>query len=97
MNGPNSDTVEDDGYLLGLVYDASKHRTFLAVWCSATCVMCLLALLNSCTKALECLNAPHLLGGNLLMISYVLHRRLQLCTVISRYCNCLKSPHLLGG
>ena len=31
VNGPNSDTVEDDGYLLGLVYDASKHRTFLAV------------------------------------------------------------------
>ena len=29
--GPNADTIEDDGYLLGLVYSAAKHRSFLAV------------------------------------------------------------------
>lgn len=31
MPGPNADTVEDDGYLLGLVYNAAKHKSFLAV------------------------------------------------------------------
>ena len=29
--GPNGETKEDDGYLLGLVYNAAKHRSFLAV------------------------------------------------------------------
>lgn len=29
--GPNAATKEDDGYLLGLVYDASKHKSFLSV------------------------------------------------------------------
>ena len=29
--GPNAETQEDDGYLLGLVYNAAKHRSFLAV------------------------------------------------------------------
>ena len=36
MPGPNAETQEDDGYLLGLVYNAAKHRTFLAV--SLLCV-----------------------------------------------------------
>ena len=31
MPGPNAETQEDDGYLLGLVYNAAKHRSFLAV------------------------------------------------------------------
>ena len=29
--GPNADTQEDDGFLLGMVYDAAKHKSFLAV------------------------------------------------------------------
>ena len=29
--GPNAETQEDDGYLLGLVYNAAKHKSFLAV------------------------------------------------------------------
>ena len=29
--GPNGDTQEDDGYLLGMVYDAAKHKSYLAV------------------------------------------------------------------
>lgn len=29
--GPNAETQEEDGYLLGLVYNAAKHRSFLAV------------------------------------------------------------------
>ena len=29
--GPSGETKEDDGYLLGLVYNAAKHRSFLAV------------------------------------------------------------------
>ena len=29
--GPNAATQEDDGYLLGLVYDAAKHKSFLSV------------------------------------------------------------------
>ncbi len=29
--GPNAATKEDDGYLLGLVYDAAKHKSFLSV------------------------------------------------------------------
>ena len=31
MPGPNAETREDDGFLLGLVYNAAKHRSFLAV------------------------------------------------------------------
>ncbi|KAL3155783.1 hypothetical protein ABBQ32_012798 [Trebouxia sp. C0010 RCD-2024] len=29
--GPNGETKEDDGHLLGLVYNAAKHRSFLAI------------------------------------------------------------------
>lgn len=29
--GPNAATQETDGYLLGLVYDAAQHKTYLAV------------------------------------------------------------------
>ncbi len=29
--GRNAATKEDDGYLLGLVYDAAKHKSFLSV------------------------------------------------------------------
>ena len=29
--GPNAASQEEDGYLLGLVYDAAKHRSFLSV------------------------------------------------------------------
>ncbi|KAL3146000.1 hypothetical protein ABBQ38_015360 [Trebouxia sp. C0009 RCD-2024] len=29
--GPHADIQEDDGYLLGLVYDAAKHKSFLAI------------------------------------------------------------------
>ncbi|KAL0046710.1 hypothetical protein WJX82_008018 [Trebouxia sp. C0006] len=29
--GPNAATKEDDGYLLGLVYDAAKHKSFLSI------------------------------------------------------------------
>lgn len=29
--GPNAATQEEDGFLLGLVYDAAKHRSFLSV------------------------------------------------------------------
>ena len=29
--GPNAATQETDGFLLGMVYDAAQHRSFLAV------------------------------------------------------------------
>ena len=61
MNGPNSDTVEDEGYLLGLVYDASKHRTFLAVGCSGTCDVDLFGAVKWLYKGTQG-NSGHLLG-----------------------------------
>ncbi len=38
--GPNAATKEDDGYLLGLVYDAAKHKSFLSVsGCSRSVIL----------------------------------------------------------
>lgn len=30
--GPNADTQEDDGYLMGMVFDAESNRSSLVVW-----------------------------------------------------------------
>ncbi|DBB11283.1 TPA: hypothetical protein ACH3X3_006718 [Trebouxia sp. C0006] len=35
--GPKAATQETDGFLLGMVYDAARHKSFLAVSSSATC------------------------------------------------------------
>ncbi len=35
--GPKAATEETDGFLLGMVYDAARHKSFLAVSFSATC------------------------------------------------------------
>lgn len=35
--GPKAATEETDGFLLGMVYDAARHTSFLAVSSSATC------------------------------------------------------------
>ncbi len=35
--GPKAATDETDGFLLGMVYDAARHKSFLAVSSSVTC------------------------------------------------------------
>jgi carotenoid cleavage dioxygenase-like enzyme len=35
--GPKAATEETDGFLLGMVYDAAQHKSFLAVSSSVTC------------------------------------------------------------